>query len=140
MATASGDSRATVSAFNRAFPIDPVFLGRLITSAYRPNVLIECSRPAIEKILRQVTSQSAPPLRCCALPGPVELPGDGIGTLVLQDVAELSRSQQVQLYDWLTERAGMTQVVSLTASSLQSRVAAGEFLEGLYYRLNVMRL
>lgn len=142
MALAFGDSRATARAFTRTAPldIDPSFLGRLTASVYRPNVLIECSRPTIEAVLRQVTAQSAPPLRFCALPGPVELPTDGIGTLVLQDVAELSRVQQVQLYDWLTERKGMTQVVSLTASSLQARVADGEFLEGLYYRLNVLKI
>ena len=62
------------------------------------------------------------------------------GTLLLKDVASLTLSQQVMLYDWLTSACGDMQVVSVTTAPLQALVEHGEFLEGLFYRLNVIRL
>lgn len=119
---------------------DAAWLGWLTSGGYRPNLLIECSEAGLEATLRQVMAWSSPPLCYCGLPGPLQLPQPGAGTLVLHDVAELSTPQQIAVYDWLSADAGGIQVLSLTSASLAARVADGRFLESLYYRLNVIRL
>ena len=43
-------------------------------------------------------------------------------------------------YDWLDRFGESVQVVSLTSVPLWPLVKAGRFLEGLFYRLNVVSL
>jgi len=69
---------------------------------------------------------------------PFALPSAPVGTLFLADVGALTCEEQRRLYEWLDENSSGTQVISLSAASLLPMVAAGSFLEGLYYRLNTI--
>jgi DNA-binding NtrC family response regulator len=80
------------------------------------------------------------PFRFSALPGTLELPLIRRGTLLLNDVTAMTLSQQVMLYDWLSDGCGEMQVVSVASAPLEILVEDGQFLEGLFYRLNVLRL
>lgn len=117
-----------------------VWMSWLSAGAYRANLLVECPTESADATVAQMMSWAAAPLRFCQLPGPLDLPAVPGGTLVLHDVAALTTGQQVALFDWLTVNAGAVQVVSLTGCSLRDRVADGCFLEGLYYRLNMIKL
>lgn len=119
---------------------DAVLLGWLTGAGHRPNVLIECSPLSVETAMRHLMTWCALPFRYCALPGALELPRPARGTLLLKEVGSLTLAQQVALYDWLTAYHGQAQVISLTTVSLSRLVEDGEFLEGLLYRLNVVRL
>ncbi len=125
-------------AFN-ALP-DAVLLGWLTASGHRPNVLIECSAASADTAMRHLLTWCSLPFRYCDLPGKLELPTTRKGTLLLTDVSALTLSQQVTLYDWLSVGRGDMQVVSITTVPLTTLVEGGEFLEGLFYRLNVVRL
>jgi DNA-binding NtrC family response regulator len=48
--------------------------------------------------------------------------------------------QQIELYDWLNAGRGAVQMVSVTSKSIWPLVEEGRFLEGLFYRLNVITL
>ena len=119
---------------------DATLLQWLTARGHRPNVLVECTRGSADTVVRHLMTWCALPFRYSALPGTLELPVTRRGTLLLKDVSTLTLSQQVMLYDWLTVGCGDMQVVSVTTAPLQALVEAGEFLEGLLYRLNVIRL
>jgi hypothetical protein len=119
---------------------DATLLQWLTAKGHRPNILVECTRGAADTVVRHLMTWSALPFRFSALPGTLELPLTRRGTLLLKDVSALTLSQQVMLYDWLTAGCGDMQVVSVTTAPLQALVEDGEFLEGLFYRLNVIRL
>lgn len=125
-------------AFN-ALP-DSVLLGWLSVQGPRPNVLVECSAEACETAMRHLMTWCSLPFRYCTIPGALELPNPARGTLLLKDVSGLTIAQQVTLYDWLTGVQSQVQVISLTTTCLEDLVEDGLFLEGLLYRLNVIRL
>ena len=62
------------------------------------------------------------------------------GTVVLHDVDRLGLRWQRELFAWLDAEAGRTQVVSTTSRSLLPLIAAGDFLEPLFYRLNTVHI
>jgi len=69
--------------------------------------------------------------------------GDGLpildrGTVVLQDVDCLDNSTQHELLAWLDARSGRVRVISTSCVELFDLVAAGVFLDPLYYRLNTI--
>jgi hypothetical protein len=66
------------------------------------------------------------------------LPSAPVGTLFLGDVGALTSEEQLRLHEWLEQRPRETQVISTSATALMPMVAAGSFLEGLYYRLNTI--
>lgn len=119
---------------------DAVLLGWLTATGRRPNVLVECRASTVDTAMRHLMTWCALPFRYCALPGALELPTPARGTLLLKDVAALTLSQQVVLYDWLTTARGQVQVISLATTPLQRLVEEGQFLEGLLYRLNIIRI
>lgn len=135
---AAAFGRADAFEFNQ-LP-DSVLLGWLTARGHRPNVLIECTPAAAETAMRHLMTWCALPFRYCSLPGTLELPTPARGTLLLKDVGQLTLSQQVVLYDWLTIHHGQMQVISLATRPLAPLVEEGEFLEGLLYRLNVIRI
>jgi transcriptional regulator of aromatic amino acid metabolism len=60
------------------------------------------------------------------------------GTLILPEVSTLTIADQQRLMEWLDGRTAHTQVVSTTTVRLLPRIRSGDFLEALYYRLNVV--
>jgi hypothetical protein len=119
---------------------DATLLNWLTAKGHRPNVLVECPGGSADTVVRHLMTWCALPFRFSALPGTLELPLTGRGTLLLRDVTTLTLSQQVMLYDWLTDGCGEMQVVSVASAPPERLVEHGEFLEGLLYRLNVIRL
>jgi hypothetical protein len=70
---------------------------------------------------------------------PLVLPdAEHIGTLLVKDIGMLRAEGQRRLVEWLAHRAGRTQVISTSPAPVLPRIAAGEFAESLYYRLNTI--
>jgi hypothetical protein len=88
----------------------------------------------------KLLASCAPPVRLCRLPGPLCLPRDTSGTLVLDDVAALDLDQQISLFDWLGRWSGDMRVIAVTAAPLPALVEDGAFLEGLFHRLSTVQL
>lgn len=65
-------------------------------------------------------------------------PFDRIGTLILHDLGNLPRRDQLALLEWLERADGRVQVVGTSATPLLPRVTGGEFIDTLYYRLNTV--
>ena len=80
------------------------------------------------------------PVQTLRLPGTFVLPEDHGGTLLLWDASRLTLDQQIRLNDWMGVRRVRTQVISVTTTPLLPLVEDGRFLEGLYYRMNVVSL
>lgn len=117
---------------------DMDLLRALTTSDRRPNLMVDCTGGSADDVLVQLRSICAAPFHSSRLPGVLDLPEEGTGTLLLHDVAALTIAQQVMLFDWLQHRRGRMQVVSVTQKRLMGMVCDGRFLEGLFYRLNTI--
>jgi hypothetical protein len=111
----------------------------LSSQQHRPNLLIACGDAALDGVVTQLRALCATPIYTCVLPGPLVLPRKPCGTLVLQHVEALTLEQQIALYDWMSA-SRLVQVISITGSPLQSLVEHGQFLEGLFHRLNTVAL
>lgn len=114
------------------------YLRTLSSHGLRPNTLLVCSPGWGDAFAQMAMCVAADPFWYCPLPGELVLPTTSGGTLLLNDVARLRRDQQVQLMEW-SER-GDAQIISLTELPLYANVRSGDFLERLYYRLNIVRL
>jgi hypothetical protein len=101
------------------------------------NVLVHCIDIGASPAFDALTDLFLQAPHACVIPGPLELPEDGTRPLIIGDVSLLTLQQQIGLYDWL-DRHDSTQIISLTSRSLWPLVTSGRFLEGLFYRLNVM--
>jgi hypothetical protein len=115
-----------------------LLLRSLTGQGRRPNMLVVCSEADVRAVFERVRDLWAPPLSVCLLPGLLDLPASGRGTLFLHDIAALTPPQQITLYDWLSTGGREVQVVSTTSSQMLPLVQAGQFLEGLFYRLNTI--
>ena len=114
---------------------------RAFTSGQRrPNLLIVCNDVEVEAVSRHLVRLCAPPYHVCALPCRLDLPTQKHGTLLLTDVDLLNLGQQMALFDWLSDAGQNVQVVSISSVPLMPLVEQGHFLEGLFYRLNVIHL
>jgi len=84
--------------------------------------------------------------KTCAQPIVAWRPGERLAlpppararTLVLHDVYGLAYEDQCALASWLERAEGRTQVISTSPAPLLPRVETGEFLDTLYYRLNMV--
>jgi hypothetical protein len=106
----------------------------------RPNLLIVCASEEMEAVVSRVMGLCQEPLHARQLPGELALAKEMTGTLLLWDVAQLTRGQQMFLHDWITNRPPDAQVISITAAPLLPLVEDGQFLEGLFYRINIVSL
>lgn len=119
---------------------EPRLLPALTSENRWPNLLVVCRDVTVEAVVRHLVGFCEPPYHLITLPGTLDLPEPRKGTLLLTDVATLSLAQQVELYDWLTGGCEHLQVVSISSVPLRPLVDDGRFLEGLFYRLNVIYL
>ena len=107
----------------------------------RSNVLVTGSEDVVENLLDILLPDLREPIgrwrpgEQLLLPPPIL-----IGTMVFQEIGEMPHHDQYQLFNWLTIAAGRTQVLSTSSEPLVKAVECGDFLEGLYYRLNVIAL
>jgi sigma-54-interacting transcriptional regulator len=104
----------------------------------RPSLLVLCDEDEREAVVTALITWCVAPAHVCQLPGSLELPTGHRGTIILADVSGLSLWQQINLQQWLDDGRGDTQIVSVTSEPLWPLVEQGRFLEGLYYRLNVV--
>ena len=109
----------------------------LWVASQRPgkHLLVECDPGGFEALAAQAETLCAPPVRRCRVPGPLDLPADRQGTLLIDDVAALGIDEQIALYDWLGRPGGDLRVISGTTSPMAPLLASGRFLEGLFNRL-----
>jgi hypothetical protein len=119
---------------------EAALLRSLMSENRRPNLLVECKGVSVEATVRHVVAFCEPPYHTTALPGNLELPGVKKGTVLLADVALMSLGQQMRVFDWLPSDCGNLQVVSISSVPVRPLVDQGKFLEGLFYRLNVISL
>lgn len=70
----------------------------------------------------------------------VEPPQEALGTLIVCGVDTLDLVQQERFLAWLNTRAADVQVISVAERPVFPLVVREEFLEALYYRLNVLCL
>jgi hypothetical protein len=115
-----------------------LLLRSLTGQGKRPNMLVVCSDTDVRAVFERVRDLWGLPFNVCLLPGPLDLPASGRGTLFLHDIAALTPPQQIILHDWLSTRGREVQVVSTTSSQMLPLVQDGQFLEGLFYRLNTI--
>jgi hypothetical protein len=108
-----------------------------ISQTRQPNLLIVGHERATQAAMLRILPSLAAPVHSVALPGQLELPDRGAGTLVLHNVVALSHDQQQQLLHWLEERSG-TCVVSTATPDVFADVERGAFSDHLYYRLNIV--
>jgi DNA-binding NtrC family response regulator len=60
--------------------------------------------------------------------------------LLLTRIEELNIDQQIALFDWMSTAHEKAQVISIATMRLDQLVKTGRFLEGLFYRLNVVQV
>jgi sigma-54-interacting transcriptional regulator len=118
---------------------DTNFLMSLLTKGQRPALLVLCREGGSQAVVNSMMTWCAPPVHRCELPGYLDLPLARCGTLVLTNASALTLEQQIELYDWL-DAGRSVQVVSVTSKPIWPLVEQGRFLEGLFYRLNVVTL
>jgi len=111
-----------------------------IVKTGRPNALIMGAADAVEQCLAALLPHLDRPV-CLGVLDTVLSSTDEVKTCVIRDVHELSEDQQQRLSSWLEQAAGRRmRIVSTTTLPLFQLVAAGLFLEALYYRLNTVLL
>lgn len=102
------------------------------------NALLIGAAPRLDALLAKIRRLADMPIPLCVLPGPLALPESG--TVLVRDVAALTRQQQQALLDWMNGRRSRVQVISASSEGLFERVTAGLFSDRLYYRLNLVLL
>jgi hypothetical protein len=119
---------------------DPPLVRRLTAKDRRPNLLVRCQGGGADRVLQTLMQSCEHPFHLCTLPGPLELPSHKTGTLYLENASALTLAQQIRLQDWMSRGPGQIQVISVVFDPLYPMVEQGQFLEGLFYRLNVVSL
>ena len=117
---------------------DETLLKWLTARDKRPNLMVRAHGTPVEAVAERLARVCAHPVTACHLPGRLRLPDDRQGTILLQNVSSMSVSQQLALNDWIDAGRDMPQFISITTTNLWELVLDGSFLEGLFYRLNVM--
>lgn len=112
----------------------------ILSTSFRANVLILCDGVSVDSVVDELSLVQGAEWHRCRLPGTLQLPRAGDGTVLLYDVSQLTLIQQIALSDWLALGRGQARVISISQVSLFERVQDGRFLEGLYYRLNTVTM
>lgn len=61
-------------------------------------------------------------------------------TIIIWNVDRLDAPQQRRLLEFIERSGAAVQIISVSTTELFDRVERGEFLDALYYRLNVIRI
>ena len=117
----------------RGAPASSVDLA-IICGVNPPNALVA------PRALAMLLSQLSRPVAQWDPATGAELPPHFAGTLVVSDVETLNDRQQQELLDFLDDRRGGVQIISVAATELFQYVERGEFSETLFYRLNTIRI
>ena len=104
------------------------------------NLLVNCPADELHQVLGDLVGWCSPSVRMCSFPGPLDLPSQHTGTLLLSRIEEISPDQQLQLFDWITRMHSTARVVSVATKPIDRLMRGGSFLENLFYRLNVVQM
>lgn len=111
-----------------------------LARATRTNLLVVGDDDAVVEFVTSLWPSFATPIVVRQRGERLQLPPpQSAGTIVVYDLATLTRHEQHAFYDWMAGK-GRTQVVSTASTVLQHLLQAGAFNEDLYYRLNVVTL
>jgi hypothetical protein len=105
----------------------------------RANAVVVASEDAAMTVWTAVWPSLEKPIRWVE-PDRLSLPRQSAGTLILQNADALDAAGQQQLFDWLEDAGRTTRILTTTAQPLFPLVEDGNFLEALYYRLNMLLL
>lgn len=119
---------------------DEALIKRLTLRDKRPHLMIVAHGLSLDAVTDRLMVACRQPVLPSVLPGRLHLPASRRGTVLLQNVAALSLSQQIVLTNWIDEGDSDAQIVSISPTPLWQLVKDGDFLEGLFYRLNVICL
>src|SRR5262245_49858272 len=119
---------------------DRILLRSLTMAPNRPSLLVMCDEIETDAAIASLMKWCEQPFHICSLPGPLELPAVRRGTLFLKDVSHMTLAQQIVLNDWIDQGRGDLQIVSASEDRLWPLVEHGQFLESLFYRLNLITL
>jgi hypothetical protein len=104
-----------------------------------PNLLLIGPDAAVREFLDPLMPSLASPVVCCDGATP-EFPNAPVGSLIVRDVARLTRASQQQLLDWMNDLSPGARVITTSASPVFPDVKRGLFADGLYYRINTFTL
>jgi hypothetical protein len=103
----------------------------------RVNLLLVGRPDFVQLVLRSVLGRARKAIVRWSPGEALVLPTDGRPrTLVLRDVGSLGVREQMEMLEWSAGVSRNTQTISTASAPLWPRVAAGDFDETLYYRLN----
>ncbi len=119
--------------------LDPLLLASLNLRGSRPNVLVNCADSDVHRVANELMRWCGPRVVMCSMPGWLDVPTEG-DSLILTRIEEMSLDQQAALHDWMTASHPPIHVVSVATTRIDHLVRSGRFLEGLFYRLNIVQL
>ena len=111
-----------------------------LVGRWGPNTLILGPPESVEAFLTFLQPRFEAPIMSWSPGGSLEPSRDEVRTLIIRSVDRLDRVEQQHLLEWLAGRRQRVQVISLSDRELFPLVQNGEFVEALYYRLNILRL
>ena len=120
--------------------LEPLFMTSVTLHGRRPNLLVNCAATEVYQVASELVRWCATPVVMCGMPGWLDLPPEHEGTLLITRVEEMTVDQQIGLFDWMTHAHPNVQVISVATTRLDHLVKDGRFLEGLFYRLNVVQV
>ena len=112
----------------------------LITRPPYPNALLIGSPSRAQAIVTELLIKLDRPVAYWFPTGGQHIPAVERGTLVIWNMDTLTAIQQWHLLTWIAANAESHQVISVATARLFARVKRGEFLQALYYQLNVVRI
>jgi hypothetical protein len=116
---------------------EDAWLREVISRDPHLNVLVQCPDRSTLSALAEMAELSPRMPFLCLLPGPLRLPEDDYHAVLIGDISTLTPEQQMAFFDWIGQH-GDVPIISVTSVPVWPLVEAGRFLEGLYYRLNVL--
>jgi hypothetical protein len=106
----------------------------------RPNVLVVGSSAEVDRAFELMYPYLRTPVVAWVPRETRDLPSTPFRTIVIRDVEALDSRQQENLVAMVCRLAADVQIVSTSRTPLFPRVERGEFLNRLYYQLNVIYL
>jgi hypothetical protein len=103
-----------------------------------PNALVIGSPMAVDAALARLLPLLQDPIVTWEPYVPSEPSLPGTGTLIIREADALDSVQQRKLLDYLSNPTRRVRVIALASSPVYPLVQRGDFLEALYYRLNVL--
>jgi hypothetical protein len=103
------------------------------------NTMLIGPRSLTHEIVKTVRRKLQAPVVHVTPDAGLSLPSPGsTGTILLDDVEQLTMADQRRLFDWLGSIPTHTRVVCTSTRPLINLLRRGAFFDGLYYRLNTL--